>query len=157
MPRHSETRRLPYSPAQMFDLVADIGRYPEFLPWVVATRVISRDDAMLVAEMVIGFSMFRERFTSRVTLDRPKLLHVDYVSGPLKRLTNDWMFRPAPGGGCDVDFVVDFEFRSRTLERIAGAVFSEAFRRMVASFEARALKLYGPGVGSSSSRAHSTA
>lgn len=161
MPVHQETRRLPYAPEQMFDLVADVGRYAEFLPWVVATRITSRTPTLMQADIVVGFKMFRERFTSRVTLDRPHRIHVDYVSGPLKHLHNDWRFEPAPGGGTDLHFCVDFEFRSRTFERLAGAVFSEAVKRMVAAFERRAQALYAPAgtpsVGISSSSAQSTA
>lgn len=145
MPRHAETKRLPYSPEQMFDLVADIGRYAEFLPWVQAMRIVSNQDDVVTADMVVGFKMVRERFTSRVTLARPDRIHVDYISGPLKYLTNDWVFRAAPDGGCDIDFSVDFEFKNRMFERLAGMFFSEAFKRMVASFEARAAAVYGKG------------
>ena len=145
MPRHSETRALPYSAQQMFDLVADIGRYDEFLPWVQATRIIGREANVVTAELIVGFKMVRERFTSRVTLDRPAHIHVDYISGPLRYLKNEWAFRDTPGG-CEIDFTVDFEFRSRLFERLAGVFFGEAFRRMVASFEARAKAVYGvPG------------
>jgi coenzyme Q-binding protein COQ10 len=156
MPRHSETRRLPYSQEQMFDLVADIGRYAEFLPWVQAMRIRSNDGNVVTADMVVGFKMVRERFTSRVTLARPEQLHVDYISGPLKYLKNDWRFRTAPNGACDIDFSVDFEFRSKMFERLAGMFFAEAFRRMVGAFEARAAVIYGaaavavaPGTGAS--------
>lgn len=141
MPRHVEDRFLPYTPEQMFDLVADIGRYAEFLPWVQATRVTGRAGNVVTADMIVGFKMVRERFTSRVTLDRPQALHVEYVSGPLKYLRNDWRFEPAPGG-CTVHFAVDFEFASRLFEKLAGVFFGEAFRRMVASFEKRAGELY---------------
>lgn len=142
MPQHRESRVLPWTPEQLFDLVADVSRYPEFLPWVVAVRVRRNDGAVLLADMSVGFRALRETFTSRVTLDRPRAIHVDYVSGPLRYLKNDWRFTPVPGG-TRIDFAVDFEFRSRLFERIAGAVFGEAFRRMVASFEARARALYG--------------
>ena len=144
MPQHHETRALPYSAAQMFDLVADIGRYPEFLPWVQGTRIIDREGAVVTADMVVGFKMVRERFTSRVTLDRPGRIHIDYISGPLRYLKNDWIFRDTPGG-CEIDFTVDFEFRSRIFEHLAGMFFGEAFRRMVASFETRAGVIYGGG------------
>ena len=145
MPRHSETRALPYSAAQMFDLVADVDRYDEFLPWIQATRIVGREGNVVTAELVVGFKMVRERFTSRVTLDRPGHIHVDYISGPLRYLKNDWTFRDTPGG-CEIDFTVDFEFRNFLFERLAGAFFGEAFRRMVASFEARARVVYGvPG------------
>ena len=129
----------------MFDLVADIGAYDEFLPWVQAMRIKSHEADVITADMVVGFKMVRERFTSRVTLARPERIHVDYVSGPLKYLKNDWVFAPAPGG-CRIDFSVDFEFKSRMFERLAGMFFHEAFKRMVASFETRAAQVYGaPG------------
>lgn len=146
MPKHSETRRLPYSAAQMFDLVADVDRYDEFLPWIQATRVLGRDANVVTAELVVGFKMVRERFTSRVTLDRPSRIHVDYISGPLRYLKNDWVFRDTPQG-CEIHFTVDFEFRNFLFERLAGAFFGEAFRRMVASFEARARAVYGAPAG----------
>ncbi len=142
MPRHAETRRLPWTAEQMFDLVADIGRYPEFLPWVQGMRIRSKDGAVIVADMIVGFRMVRERFTSRVTLQRPMRLHVDYIDGPLKHLKNDWHFRNVPGG-CEIDFSVDFEFRNKMFERLAGMFFGEAFKRMVGAFETRAAEIYG--------------
>ena len=142
MPQHAESRFLPYTPEQMFDLVADIGRYDEFLPWVQGMRIRSHEGNVVTADMIVGFRMVRERFTSRVTLDRPGKVHVDYISGPLKHLKNDWVFRPAPGG-CTIDFSVDFEFRNKMFERLAGMFFGEAFKRMVSAFEARAAHVYG--------------
>lgn len=142
MPRHSETRVLPWSPEQLFDLVADIGRYPEFLPWVAAVRIREQREDIVVADMAVGFRALKEKFTSQVRLDRPRHIDVDYISGPLKHLHNDWFFHEDPGG-TRIEFSVDFEFRSRLFERLAGAFFHEAFKRMVASFEARARKLYG--------------
>ena len=166
MPRHSENRVLPYTPEQVFDLVADIARYPEFLPWIQAMRISSTEGNVVTADMVVGFKMVRERFTSRVTLDRPRTIHVDYIAGPLRYLRNDWRFEPAPGGTM-VHFAVDFEFAAKIFEKLAGLFFSEAFRRMVASFEARARVLYPAGTaipapasvpaGISSSSATSTA
>jgi coenzyme Q-binding protein COQ10 len=153
MPRHAETRQLPYTPAQMFDLVADVQRYAEFLPWVIGVRMKSRSDTELVADLVVGFKMLRERFTSRVTLERPTRIHVDYLDGPLKYLRNDWTFRDDGEGGTLLNFKVEFEFRNRVFEAIAGAVFGEAVKRMVAAFEARAAALYG----SSNSKAQITA
>ncbi len=144
MPRHLEDRFLPYTAEQMFDLVADIGRYPEFLPWVQAMRITARDAGSITADMIVGFKMVRERFTSRVTLDRPRTIHVEYISGPLRYLKNDWRFEPVTGG-CTVHFAVDFEFKAKLFERLAGVFFGEAFRRMVASFEKRAGELYGSG------------
>lgn len=155
MPKHTETRRLPWSAEQMFDLVADIGRYPEFLPWVQGMRIRSNDGAIVVADMIVGFKMVRERFTSRVRLERPSHLHVDYIDGPLKHLHNDWLFRSVPGG-CEIDFSVDFEFRNRMFERLAGMFFGEAFKRMVGAFETRAAEIYGaaqPAVATISGRA----
>ena len=126
----------------MFDLVADVRRYPEFLPWVAAIRVRQESPAELVADLSVGFRALRETFTSRVKLDRPGHIGVDYISGPLRHLHNDWNFQPH-GSGTKLDFAVDFEFKSRIFERLAGAFFHEAFKRMVSSFEARAEKLYG--------------
>ena len=137
MARHAETRRLPYAPEQMFDLVADIARYPEFLPWVSAARVRPAGDDELVADLVIGFGGFRERFTSRVVKQRPTKLSVDYIDGPLKYLKNDWTFTSDGAGGCDVAFSVDFAFRSRVLDAVANKVFDRALRHMIAAFEAR--------------------
>lgn len=127
----------------MFDLVADIRSYPEFLPWVAAVRVREQGDTYMVADMSVGFRSLRETFTSRVQLDRPNHIDVDYVSGPLKHLRNDWHFDAAENGHTLLRFAVDFEFRSRIFEKLAGAFFHEAFKRMVASFEGRARKIYG--------------
>ena len=147
MPQHRESRHLPYSAQQMFDLVADVGRYPEFLPWCVGARVISGDEKKLVADLTIGFKMFRETFRSQVTLERPHHVHVRYLNGPFRYLNNHWRFRPVPqpGGvtGCEVDFFVDFEFRNPILGRVIGVVFSEAMHRIVRAFQDRAAKLYG--------------
>jgi len=128
----------------MFALVADVRRYPEFLPWVTGTRIRSESEHELVADLLVGFRMIRESFTSRVTLDRPSRIHVDYLSGPLRYLRNDWRFEPDGEGGCRLSFEVDFEFRNRLFETLAGAVFGEAVRRMVGAFETRAAALYGP-------------
>ena len=135
---------MPYRPEQMFDLVADIERYPEFLPWCVAARIRERRDDIVLADLVIGFKMIRERFTSRVKLDRPALrIDVTYTDGPFRRLNNHWIIEPRAGGGCVIDFYVDFEFRSAVLQKLIGALFNEAVRRMVQAFETRARKLYG--------------
>lgn len=142
MPTHAEQRVLPYTPEQMYDLVADIERYPQFLPWCLAARIRKRDGEVVVADLVIGFKMIRERFTSRVVLDRPRQIDVSYIEGPLRHLNNHWEFHPHPDG-CLIDFYVDFEFRSRMLQKLIGTLFNEAFRRMVAAFEARARELYG--------------
>jgi coenzyme Q-binding protein COQ10 len=146
VPTHAEKRVVPYTPEQMFDLVAGIDRYPEFLPWCLASRVRSRQGDTIVADLVIGFKMIRERYTSRVVLDRPRRIDVEYLEGPLKRLTNHWLFLPHEAGGSVVDFYVDFEFRSRVLQSLIGVLFHEALRRLVAAFEERAKRLYGPVV-----------
>jgi coenzyme Q-binding protein COQ10 len=144
MPTHRETRVLPYTPEQIFDLVADVERYPEFLPWCVGARVSRREDALIVADLMIGFKMIRERYTSKVKLDRPNRIDVDYGhDGPFRHLENHWQFKPTDDGGCEVDFFLDFEFRSRMLQRLIGVVFQEAVRRMVAAFESRAKVIYG--------------
>ncbi|HZU62327.1 MAG TPA: type II toxin-antitoxin system RatA family toxin [Novosphingobium sp.] len=143
MPGIHETRHLPYSPEQMFDLVADVARYGEFLPWVVATRVKSDDGQEMVADMLVGFKALREKFTSRVTKDRPGQISVHYIDGPMRDLDNCWQFRPAADGGCEVEFNVSFTFRNALFERIAGQYFDKAFRKMVEAFEARAAALYG--------------
>ncbi|MBN9507351.1 MAG: type II toxin-antitoxin system RatA family toxin [Altererythrobacter sp.] len=153
MPGIRETRRLPYTAEQMFDLVADVGRYPEFLPWVVATRVRSDDGHEMVADMLVGFKALREKFTSRVIKDRPNRIEVIYIDGPMRDLDNVWHFRPAEGGGCEVDFCVDFSFRNKMFEMLAGQYFDRAFRKMVTAFEDRAAGLYG----NSSSSAQSVA
>lgn len=145
----------------MFDLVADVGRYGEFLPWVVAVRVRSNSATETVADLIVGFKALRERFTSRVVKERPAQIRVDYVEGPLKHLSNDWKFRPDGEGGTLVDFCVDFTFRNRVFEAIAGQMFDTALRKMINAFEARADALYGVRVtgasGISSSSAHNAA
>ena len=142
MPTHAENRVVPYSQEQMFDLVADVGSYPQFLPWCVGARVRSRTDREVVADLTIGFGPFRESFTSRVVLDRPHLVQVKYERGPFKYLNNNWNFDPEPSG-CRVRFHVDFEFRSRLLQSAIGVVFNEAVRRMVNAFLKRARDKYG--------------
>ncbi|MEA3390407.1 type II toxin-antitoxin system RatA family toxin [Sphingobium sp. CCH11-B1] len=156
MPRHNETRRLPYSPEQMFDLVANVGAYSEFLPWVSAIRIRSNSDTEMVADMIVGFKGIRETFTSRVVKQRPTHVRVDYVDGPLKHLHNEWGFRDDGQGGVLVDFEVEFEFKNRIFEMLAGQFFDKALRKMIGAFEERAAVLYGPS-GSSSSSAHSAA
>lgn len=143
MPTHAEKRLLPYRPDQLFDLVADIARYPEFLPWCRAARIRKREGNVIYADLVIGWRMIRERFTSRVTLGAPNRIDVTYHEGPFKYLNNHWTFELQPDGGCLIDFYVDFEFRSRVLQKLIGVLFNEAVRRMVHAFEERAKDLYG--------------
>lgn len=158
MPKHHETRHLPYTPEQMFDMVADVRRYPEFLPWVSAMRVRADSATDTLADMIVGFKGLRETFTSRVVKQRPGSIAVDYVDGPLKYLRNDWRFT-GEQGGCAVDFTVDFAFKNRMFEMLAGQVFGLALRKMIGAFEERASKLYGsnglaaaPGISRSSAQ-----
>lgn len=143
MPGIHEVYRLPYSAEQMFDLVADVGRYQEFLPWVVATRVRSDSETEMVADMLIGFKALREKFTSRVEKVRPREIRVHYVDGPMRDLDNRWLFHPVSENACDVEFDVRFTFRNALFEKLAGQYFDKAFRKMVAAFETRAAELYG--------------
>ena len=143
MPTHAEKRVLPYTSEQLFDLVADVERYPEFLPWCIAVRVRERKPDLVVAETLIGFKMVRERFTSRVELKRPSCIDVTFAEGPFRYLNNHWVFTELPDGGCEIDFFVDFEFRSAILQKLIGLLFNEAVRRMVTAFEGRAKQLYG--------------
>ena len=145
MMKHAEQRLLGYRPEQLFDLVADVERYPEFLPWCIGARIRERSEGLLVADLVIGFKVIRERFTSRVALDRPNLaIEVTYADGPFKHLSNRWRFEPRAEGSCLIDFYVEFEFRSIVLQKLIGVLFHEAVKRMVAAFETRARALYGP-------------
>jgi coenzyme Q-binding protein COQ10 len=142
MPTHAEKRILPFSPDQLYDLVADVERYPEFLPWCLGARIRRREEGLIVADLIIGFKMIRERFTSRVLLDRARRrIHVTYVDGPFKYLNNHWTFEDH-SQGCLLDFYVDFEFRSGFLQKVFQPLFDEAVRRMVRAFEARANDLY---------------
>jgi coenzyme Q-binding protein COQ10 len=146
---HSERRVLPFTPEQIFALVGDVAKYPEFLPWCTGARIREREvtpnGEAMVADLMIGFKMVRERFTSRVTLDRPGLrIDVDYINGPFKHLQNHWTFSATPEGKCQIDFHLEFEFSSIVLQKLIGALFHEAVRRMVAAFEARAHQLYQP-------------
>lgn len=143
MPRHSERKLVSYRPEQLFDLVADVGKYPQFLPWCVGARVRTRTEIAMVADLTIGFGPFRESFTSRVTLDRPQQIGVIYENGPFRYLNNRWLFEPDPRG-CTVDFLVDFEFRNRILKAAIGVVFHEAVHLMVNAFLKRAGDVYGP-------------
>ena len=143
MPTHAEKRILPYTPEQLFELVAAVDRYPEFLPWCVGSRIVRTEGPVIYADLIIGFRMFREQFTSKVILDRPRRIDVSYTRGPFRYLNNHWTFNPIGEDSCEIDFYVDFEFRSRVMQKLIGALFNEAVRRMVAAFENRAGQLYG--------------
>jgi coenzyme Q-binding protein COQ10 len=142
MPTHAEKRIMRHSPDDVFQIVADVQRYPEFLPWCVGARVITRDEDKLVADLTIGFKMFRETFRSDVTLQRPGMVQVQYLNGPFRYLNNTWNLREVPQG-TEVDFFVDFEFKSRMLQAVIGTVFNEATRLMVRAFERRAMHIHG--------------
>jgi len=160
-----EVRRMPWSARQMFDLVADVGRYAEFLPWVVATRVRSDSDSEMVADMLVGFSALREKFTSRVEKRPPQgdpdadpegdagEIRVHYIDGPMRDLDNRWLFRPVGPDACEIDFRVEFAFRNALFQKLANQYLDKAFRKMVAAFEQRAAQVYG----SNNSSAHSVA
>ena len=147
MPTHSETRRLPYTAEQMYDLVADVARYPEFLPWCSAARIRSvvpeGEAEVMTADLVISFKVFRERFTSRVELhSAARKIDTEYLDGPFRYMKSNWSFQDVEGG-CDVSFHVDFAFRNMILQKMIGVVFNEAMQRIVRAFEERAVALYG--------------
>jgi len=143
VPHHHERRSLPHSAAQMYDLVADVRRYPEFLPWVSAIRIRQDSENEMLADMVVGFKSLRETFSSRVVKTPRSSIVVDYLDGPMKHLHNQWRFEDAPGGGSIVDFTVDFSFRNRVFEALAGQFFEAALRKMTSAFIERANDLYG--------------
>ena len=143
MPTYADRKLVGYRPEQLFDLVADVEKYPQFLPWCVGARVKSRTEHELHADLTIGFGPFRESFSSKVTLERPGRIRVSYENGPFRYLNNQWVFIPDPHG-VQVDFWVDFEFRSKLLQKAIGVVFNEAVRRMVGAFLKRAQDVYGP-------------
>lgn len=134
---------MPYSCEQMYDLVAGVDKYPEFLPWCLASRITKREGNVFYADLIIGYKMIREKFGSRVTTSRPDHVHVEYLSGPMKHLSNHWRFLPQPDGTCIIDFYVDFEFKNPVLQKLIAVFFEEAVKRMVGAFEARARQLYG--------------
>lgn len=144
MTTHAERRTLPYTPEQLFDLVADVAKYPEFLPWCLSSRIKKWDgDTVFYADLVIGYKMVREKFGSKVTLNAPDHIHVEYLSGPMKYLSNHWKFIREDDGSCTIDFFVEFEFKNRLLQNLIGVFFNEVVCRMVGAFEERAQDLYG--------------
>jgi len=157
MPVVKQTRIVPFLPEQMFDLVVDIDQYPEFLPWCVASRIRERSDDQIVADLVIGFKMVRERFTSRVSMNRDALaIDTALVEGPFKHMTNNWRFRLAPDGkSTEIDIHVDFAFRSALLQRLLEPLFEEAQKRLIGAFEKRAYQLYGDPAADKASKTSS--
>lgn len=143
MPTHAEKRTLPYTQEQLFDLVAGVEHYPEFLPWCRAARITKREGDVFFADLVIGYKMVREKFGSKVTALRPDHIHVEYLDGPMKYLSNHWRFIPEEEGGCMIDFYVDFEFKNAFFQNLIGVFFNKAVKKMVQAFEERAKNLYG--------------
>lgn len=149
MPKFEETKRVPFSAPQLYALVADVAKYPQFLPWCVGARVRKNDGKEMLADLTIGFGPFRESFGSRVSFTPPDehglcAIRVTYDNGPFKYLRNSWDFTPT-AEGCEVAFFVDFEFRNAILQKAIGAVFTEAVHRMVQAFLKRAETVYGKG------------
>ena len=148
MSKFTTRRQVRHSAADMFDLVADVERYPEFVPLCKVLKVRERTTSpngsgVVVADMTVSFKLVRETFRSRVTLDRPKLqILVEYLQGPFSHMENRWSFKPAGEESCEVEFFIDYEFRSRTLGLLMGGMFDVAFRRFAAAFEARADRVY---------------
>lgn len=148
MPSFTSKRQVAFTPQQMFDLVADVENYPHFLPLCEALTVLERrksgDKTVLVATMAVGYKAIREKFTTQVTIDPDnKRILVEYLDGPFRHLENRWAFLPANGGGCLVDFYITYEFRSRMLGMLMGAMFDKAFRKFSDAFEQRARVVYG--------------
>lgn len=148
MPIHEQRKWVRHSADEMLDIVAQVEHYPEFLPWCTGARIRSnekqQDTQIIVADLLVAFKVFREKFTSRVTVDRThKQINVEYLNGPFKYLTNRWTFESNEDGSCTIDFYIDFEFKSRALQMLISAVFGEAVHRMVGAFETRANAVYG--------------
>ena len=142
MTKHSEIRYVSYSPEIMFELVADVEKYPEFLPWCIASRVIEKENSKIIADLMIGFQIFREKFRSNVNLDKKNMkIEVSYEEGPFKFLRNQWEFNKFKDG-CEINFFLDFEFNNIVLQTLMERLFSEAVKKMVAAFEKRATHLY---------------
>ncbi len=142
MTTHKERQNFPYTQKQIFDLVADVERYPEFLPWCLESKITRQEGNIFYADLVIGYKMIREKYTSKVTLNAPDHVHVEYISGPMKYLSNHWKFIKEDDGSCTVDFFVEFEFKNILLQNLVGVFFQEIMQRMVNAFKNRAQNLY---------------
>lgn len=150
MLKHIEQKNLPYTPEQMFDLVADVARYKEFTPWCVASRINRWDgENIFYADLIVGYKMLRERFSSKVFLERPDHIYIEYLRGPMKHLRNHWRFIREADGSCTIDFSVEFEFENSMLQGLAKVFFNEVIKRMVSAFEARAKDIYAADTVSS--------
>ena len=141
---HVEQKVLPYTAEQMFDLVAGVDQYAEFTPWCVASRINKWEgENVFYADLIVGYKLFREKFSSKVVLDRSKEISIEYQEGPLKNLTNHWVFTDNEDGSCTIDFSVQFEFKNVALQTLANMFFNEVVKRMIGAFEARAKQIYG--------------
>ncbi|MEN8236806.1 MAG: type II toxin-antitoxin system RatA family toxin [Pseudomonadota bacterium] len=146
MNTHAEKRILPFTAKQMYGLVADVEKYPEFLPWCMGCRITKRENDFLEADLIIGYKMLQESFRSKVTLHPHHLVDVQYKSGPLKYLNNHWKFKDLPDGSCEVDFYIDFAFHSSMVQQAMSFFFNEAVKKMIHAFEKRAHMLYKKNV-----------
>ena len=142
MPTHSETRILPYSAEQLFDLVMDIEKYPAFLPWCIGARINSKSKNDLEADVLIGYKMFREKFSSRVHFTKPKEIEVEYLKGPMRHLHNKWVLKDLKENQCQVDFYVDFSLKTKLFESLVDQFFHKALVKMINAFEGRAMDVY---------------
>ena len=143
MPKHREKKILHFAPKQLFDLVSDVDSYHEFLPWCLASRITKRDKNVLNGDLIVGFRLYREKFSSKVVLFEPNKINVDYIRGPFKHLKNTWEFEPINKGKyTEVSFFIDFQFKSRLLEKLIGTLFQDAVERMIVAFEKRAEEIY---------------
>lgn len=143
MPTHAEKRIVPHSPEQMFDLILDIEKYPEFLPWCSHAHVRSHDKDHLIGDLTIGYKMMSDTYRSKVWFNRPNRIDIEYVDGPFKHLKNHWQFRPLKKGkSCEIDFFIDFEFKSSLFQHLMEYVFNEAVGVMIDAFEKRAKEIY---------------
>jgi len=145
MTTYTEKRTLPYTPEQLFTLVADVERYPEFLPWCKDCKILryKKGKDVFFSDLIVGYKMIKESFGSKVTLEAPNHIYVEYTSGPMKHLSNHWNFLHEEEGSCTIDFFVDFEFKSNLLQSIMGGFFNDIVHKMVKAFESRAFALYG--------------
>ena len=143
MTKHRELKTLPYSADKLFDLVSSVDLYSEFIPWCMESRITSSEGDTFFADLVIGYKMVREKFSSKVVCKDRRHIHIDYISGPMKYLKNDWGFSDNEDGSCTIDFYVEFEFKNFMFQKLAGVFFDEAFKRMVSAFETRAQEVYG--------------
>ncbi|MCK5041251.1 MAG: type II toxin-antitoxin system RatA family toxin [Sphingomonadales bacterium] len=143
MPSHTDKRVLPFAKEDVFNIILDVAKYPEFLPWCLAARIYNKAENGFDADLVIGFKMFKERFTSRVTFEGSDTIHVEYIKGPMKHLTNHWQFKDTADGGVELDFHVDFAFKNPIFEKLVGHLFEEAVFKMIEAFEKRAVTILG--------------